>query len=87
MKNCLTITNLPHCLVQKIPGGPKAQVFVGTSVLLTICAIPVLTKDEKRGHDLFSQEKPEAVLQHQEKAIKDFDSKVLKDLQKKREKL
>jgi hypothetical protein len=63
--------------VQKIPGGPKVQVFVGTSVLLTLCAIPVLAKDQKRGHDLFSQEKPEAVQESQEKAIKAFDNKAI----------
>ena len=71
--------------MQKIPGGPKTQVFVGTSALLFLCAIPVFAKDEKRGHDLFSQEKPEAVVASQEKAIKEFDSKVLNELQRKRE--
>lgn len=62
-------------LLYRIPGGQNAQVFVGTSVLLGICAIPVFLRDEKRGHDLFSQEKPESVLASQEKLLKEFDRK------------
>jgi len=63
-------------LLQKIPGGPNIQVFVGTSVLLGLCAVPVYAKPkQKRGHDLFSQEKPEAVLDSQEKLLKEFDRK------------
>jgi len=62
-------------LIQKIPGPQNFQVFVATSILLGLCAVPVYTKDQKRGHDLFSQEKPEAVLQSQEKLLKEFDRK------------
>lgn len=61
-------------LLQKIPGGQNVQVLVGTSLLLGLCAIPVFANPkEKRGHDLFSQEKPEAVLDSQEKLLKEFD--------------
>ncbi len=50
------------------------QVFIGTSVLLGLCAVPVFANPkQKRGHDLFSQEKPEAVLDSQEKLLKQFD--------------
>lgn len=35
--------------------------------MLGLCAIPVFGKNEKRGHDLFSQEKPEAVVASTEK--------------------
>lgn len=62
-------------LIQKIPGSQNFQVFVATSVLLGLCGIPVVLKDQKRGHDLFSQERPEAVLESQEKLLKEFDQK------------
>jgi hypothetical protein len=62
-------------LLQKIPGGQNVQVFVGTTLFLGICALPVFLKDQKRGHDLFSQEKPEAVLASQEKLLREFDRK------------
>jgi len=59
-------------LLQKIPGGPNTKVFVGTSVLLGLCAIPVFAKDTKAGHDLFSQEKPQAILDSETKLRKDY---------------
>ena len=62
-------------LIQKLPGGHNTKVFIGTSTLLGLCAIPVFYKPAKRGHDLFSQEKPEAVLNSQEKLLKEFDRK------------
>ena len=46
---------------------------IGTFAFLGICGIPVFAKDQKRGHDLFSQERPEAILESQEKALKEFD--------------
>jgi hypothetical protein len=62
-------------ILSKIPGGQNVQVFVGTTVLVGLCGVPVFFKNEKRGHDLFSQEKPEAVLDSQEKLLKEFDRK------------
>lgn len=62
-------------ILSKIPGGQNVQVFVGTTVLAGLCGIPVFFKNEKRGHDLFSQERPEAVLDSQEKLLKEFDRK------------
>ena len=62
-------------ILSKIPGGQNAQVFVGTAVLVGLCGTPVFFKNEKRGHDLISQEKPEAVLDSQEKLLKEFDRK------------
>ncbi len=48
--------------VDKIPGGPNIKVFIGVTVMVGLCAVPVFSKNQKRGHDLFSQEKPEAVV-------------------------
>ena len=58
---------LEYYVVDKVPGGPNVKVFVGTAVMLGLCAVPVFSKNEKRGHDLFSQEKPEAVVASTEK--------------------
>jgi len=60
-----------HQTVQKIPGGPNAQVAVGSAVILGLCAVPVFGKDTKRGHDLFSQEKPQAIVESQERLQKE----------------
>mmetsp|Transcript_17042 Transcript_17042/g.24107 ORF Transcript_17042/g.24107 Transcript_17042/m.24107 type:complete len:80 (-) Transcript_17042:534-773(-) len=62
-------------LLNKVPGGSKAKVFVGSAMMVGACAIPVFAKNEKRGHDLFSQERPEAIIESQEKAMKDYDKK------------
>ena len=63
-------------LLSKIPGGQNVQVFVGTTVLVGLCGVPVFFKpEEKRGHDLFSQERPEAVLDSQEKLLQEYDRK------------
>jgi hypothetical protein len=58
--------------VQKIPGGQNAQAFVGTSILLGLCAIPVFAKDTKAGHDLFSQEKPQAIVDSESKMRREY---------------
>ena len=58
-------------LAQKLSQNQK--VFLGTFTLLGLCGVPVFFKNEKRGHDLFSQERPEAILESQEKALKEFD--------------
>jgi len=58
--------------VNKIPGGPRTQVFVVTIASLALCAVPVYWKNEKQGHDLFSQEKPEAVKANEEKLQKEY---------------
>ena len=62
----------PNTTVQKVPGGPNAQVFIGTSILLGLCAIPVFFKDTKTGHDLFSQEKPQAIVDSEVKLRKAY---------------
>lgn len=46
------------------------QVFAVTIGSLALCAVPVYWKHEKQGHDLFSQEKPEAVRANEEKLQK-----------------
>lgn len=58
--------------VQKLPGGQNFKVFVGTSVLLGLCAIPVFAKDTKAGHDLFSQEKPQAIIDSESELRKGY---------------
>jgi hypothetical protein len=60
-------------LAQKIPGGPRVRVAIGTTLMLAACAYPVFgkAKETKRGHDLFSQERPEAILRSQEIAAKE----------------
>ena len=58
--------------VQRIPGGQNVQVFVGTSILLGLCAIPVFAKDTKAGHDLFSQEKPQAIVDSESKLRREY---------------
>jgi len=60
-------------IVQKIPGGPKVRVAIGTTLMLAACAYPVFgkKKETKRGHDLFSQERPEAIIRSQELAAKE----------------
>jgi len=63
-------------MLQKIPGGQNVQAFVGTSILLGLCAIPVFGKDTKAGHDLFSQEKPQAIVDSESKMRREYyDSK------------
>lgn len=66
-------------LIQKIPGSQNFQVFVATSVLIGLCGLPVFFKQQKRGHDLFSQERPEAVLASQEQLLREFDRKSRED--------
>jgi hypothetical protein len=60
--------------VNKVPGGPRVRVFVGTSFILALSAAPVLMKSsaDKQGHDLFSQEKPEAVTASKEKLQREY---------------
>ncbi|KAL7515394.1 hypothetical protein ACHAXN_013403 [Cyclotella atomus] len=59
-------------IVSKVPGGENAQAFVGTSILLGLCAIPVFSKDTKAGHDLFSQEKPQAIVDSESKLRREY---------------
>lgn len=60
--------------MNKIPGGPRVRVFVGTSIILAISAAPVFMKKapDKQGHDLFSQEKPEAITASKEKLQREY---------------
>ena len=66
--------------VQKIPGGENVQALVGTSILLGLCAVPVWFKNTKAGHDLFSQEKPQAIVDSESKLRREYmDNKNNKD--------
>jgi len=68
-------------LIKKVPGGKNVQVFVGTSFLLGVCSIPVIYKETKAGHDLFSQEKPEQIASHQEQQQKEYFAKKIAERQ------
>ena len=46
--------------------------FLGVSLILGIAAIPVWAKPTKPGHDLFSQEKPQAIEDQQEELKRQF---------------
>lgn len=57
-------------LIRKIPGGQNVQVFCGTVFLLGLSAVPlIIERDTKRGHELFSSEKPLAIEKHQEQMM------------------
>jgi len=43
-------------------------------ILIGGCAIPVFAKDTKAGHDLFSQEKPQAIIDSESKLRKEYMS-------------
>jgi len=62
-------------LLEKLPGGPNVKAFVGTALLLGLCAVPVFRKDVKAGHDLFSQEKPQAIIDNESKLKKEYMTK------------
>jgi hypothetical protein len=59
-------------LVNRIAASPSSaeriKVATGTVLLLTVSGIPIFMKNDRPGHDLFSQEKPEAVILAQETA-------------------
>lgn len=67
-----------------IPGKtPGIQAIVVASVLVVALAYPVfnVARDGRQGHDLFSQEKPEAIAQGQERSRQEY----LENTKKKRE--
>jgi len=59
-------------LIQKLPGSDNVKALVGTAALVGLCAIPVFGKNTKAGHDLFSQEKPQAMVDSESKLRKDY---------------
>lgn len=62
-------------MLTKLPGSENVKAFVGTSILLGLCAVPVfgkIGKDTKAGHDLFSQEKPQAMVDSERVLRKDY---------------
>eukprot|EP00934_Nitzschia_sp_Nitz4_P001214 Nitzschia sp. Nitz4//scaffold96_size78090//21566//21970//NITZ4_005489-RA/size78090-augustus-gene-0.1-mRNA-1//1//CDS//3329560558//1214//frame0 len=44
----------------------QVWVFLGSTLIIGVCAYPVFSKDQRPGHDLFSSEKPEAIRVAQE---------------------
>lgn len=62
-------------MLKKLPGSENVKAFVGTSLLIGACAVPVfgsIGKDTKAGHDLFSQEKPQAMVDSERTLRKDY---------------
>ena len=66
------VSKMIRQLLEKLPGGPNVKAFVGTALLLGLCAVPVFRKDVKAGHDLFSQEKPQAIIDNESKLKKEY---------------
>uniref|UniRef100_M4C4E7 Uncharacterized protein n=1 Tax=Hyaloperonospora arabidopsidis (strain Emoy2) TaxID=559515 RepID=M4C4E7_HYAAE len=54
--------------LEKLPLSQGGKVFVGTSLCLAICAYPVIRKQRKTGHDLFSSERPQDIVDQEVKA-------------------
>mmetsp|Transcript_24039 Transcript_24039/g.51895 ORF Transcript_24039/g.51895 Transcript_24039/m.51895 type:complete len:85 (+) Transcript_24039:127-381(+) len=59
-------------ILHKLPGSENVKALVGTSLLIGLCAVPVFGKDTKTGHDLFSQEKPQAIVDSASGLRKDY---------------
>jgi len=59
-------------LLQKIPGGENVAVFLGTSLLVGLCAVPVFRKDTKKGHGLFDHDKPQMMVDSEDKLRKEY---------------
>ncbi|KAG7395440.1 hypothetical protein PHYBOEH_003731 [Phytophthora boehmeriae] len=57
-----------HTFLEKLPLSQGGKVFVGTSLCLAICAYPVIRKQQKAGHDLFSSERPQDIVDSETKA-------------------
>jgi len=53
-----------HREVQKV--GQQVWITLGSVVIIAGSAYPVFSKDTKAGHDLFSSEKPQVILEVQE---------------------
>ncbi|CAI5715681.1 unnamed protein product [Hyaloperonospora brassicae] len=54
--------------LEKLPLSQSGKVFVGTSLCLAICAYPIVQKQRKAGHDLFSSEQPQAIVDQEVRA-------------------
>jgi len=56
--------------VQKV--NRQVWIGLGSTLIIAASAYPVFSKDVRPGHELFSSEKPEAVLEAQEAKRKDY---------------
>ncbi|CAI5744105.1 unnamed protein product [Peronospora destructor] len=54
--------------LEKLPFGQNGKVVVGTCICLAMCSYPVIRKQQKAGHDLFSSERPQDIVDQQTKA-------------------
>jgi hypothetical protein len=59
---------------------------LGSISIIGVCAVPVFSKDERPGHDLFSSEKPEIVREVQEAKRQEY-RKLIQEQRELRKKL
>ena len=57
-------------LVQKV--NKQVWIALGSTIIIGASAYPVFSKDVRPGHELFSSEKPEAILVAQESKRKEY---------------
>ena len=62
----------------------QVWVALGSVSIIAFCAYPVFRVDERPGHDLFSSEKPEAVVELQESQRKEY-RRLMKEHRKQQE--
>ena len=56
-----------HSLLSRLPLSRGQKVFVGVSFISVLCALPVALRSDKKGEDLFSQQKPQWVEDKEDK--------------------
>ncbi|CAN0228460.1 unnamed protein product [Discosporangium mesarthrocarpum] len=57
-------------LLNQLPLGQNGKVFVGTAVICSICAIPLMGERPKPGHGIFDSQRPQEIEMAQEEERK-----------------
>ena len=65
---------------------PQVWIALGSVSIIGVCAVPVFSKDERPGHDLFSSEKPEIIREVQEAKRQEY-RKLIQEQREQRKKL
>jgi len=65
---------------------PQVWIFLGSTSIIGVCAIPVFSKEERPGHDLFSSEKPEGIREIQEAKRQEY-RRLIKEQREQRKQL
>ena len=68
-------------MMNRVPGSMPFKAFVTGTTMCAVLAYPVFSSSTKAGHDYFSQERPEAVLQAEDASRKQY----LKERQQRRD--